>query len=109
MSEYSEEFLKLAHKHCFKNSPAIWDPEVCGCFYCKNTFSSKEIDEFWDDEQTAVCPLCGIDSVIYSSSGLPIQDPNFLAAMHERWFERVVSLEEVLGGARREPDSNEEE
>jgi hypothetical protein len=36
---------------------------------------------------TALCPLCGIDPVTGTASGLQVADPGFLRAMHERWFE----------------------
>jgi hypothetical protein len=36
-------------------------------------------------EQSAMCPKCGIDSVIGSNSGYPITT-EFLTRMKERWF-----------------------
>jgi hypothetical protein len=36
-------------------------------------------------EPSAICPKCGIDSVIGSSSGYPITI-EFLSRMKERWF-----------------------
>jgi hypothetical protein len=36
-------------------------------------------------DQTAMCPDCGIDSVIGSRSGYPITI-DFLKRMHGRWF-----------------------
>ncbi len=60
-----------------------------GCFYCLRIFSPAEIVE-WVDEvdrvgTTAICPHCGIDSVIGSLSGDPITR-EFLGAMHKQWF-----------------------
>ena len=53
-------------------------------------YSPREIEEWVDaDEtgegQTALCPRCGIDSVIGSASGYPITK-EFLEAMNRRWF-----------------------
>lgn len=50
---------------------------ICGCFHCCKTFDPSLIDEWVDENesgvgQTAMCPLCGIDSVIGSCSGFPI-------------------------------------
>ncbi|MRA69879.1 cytoplasmic protein, partial [Bacillus thuringiensis] len=39
----------------------------------------------WDDDNTAVCPHCGIDSIIGGSSGVRITEM-FLSEMHKRWF-----------------------
>jgi hypothetical protein len=38
-----------------------------------------------DDDDTALCPKCGIDSVIGSVSGYPIER-GFLKKMHDHWF-----------------------
>jgi hypothetical protein len=48
-------------------------------------FEFKNIKEWTDDSQTALCPTCGIDSVIGDESGFPITD-HFLEAMEARWF-----------------------
>jgi hypothetical protein len=48
----------------------------CGCFYCGAIFSPEEVEDWVDEEegvgQTALCPRCGIDAVIGSYSGYPI-------------------------------------
>ena len=36
----------------------------CGCYYCISRFSKQDIEQWVDDGQTALCPFCGIDSVI---------------------------------------------
>lgn len=43
---------------------------LCGCFYCLEKFTPDKIEEWVDPDeasglgQTAICPYCGIDSVI---------------------------------------------
>lgn len=57
-----EELCKI-HKMSIKNRDLIGKADKCGCFYCEKVFSPREIVEWiWGD--TAVCPYCGIDSVI---------------------------------------------
>jgi hypothetical protein len=46
----------------------------CGCFFCFRTFPASEIKTWIDKEQTALCPLCGIDAVIGTASGFKIDD-----------------------------------
>jgi hypothetical protein len=46
----------------------------------------KEIEDWIEDEATALCPHCGIDSVIGSKSGYPIT-AEFLQKMKEHWFD----------------------
>jgi hypothetical protein len=53
-------------------------------------FSPSDIDEWVDEdvnevEQTALCPKCGIDSVIGSATGFPLT-MNFLRKMKHYWF-----------------------
>ena len=79
------EELKAAHKHSFKNRPEIEKSAVCGCFYCGKTFGPAEIMDWVDGGQTALCPCCGIDSVIGSQSGLVI-NKEFLDRMNQHWF-----------------------
>jgi hypothetical protein len=56
--------------------------EVCGCFYCCQTFMNSEIDKWVDDGMTAVCPYCDVSAVLGSASGYPVQEIIFLQAMH---------------------------
>jgi hypothetical protein len=79
-----------AHKRCIRNRAEIEASDACGCFYCKAVFPAGEIDE-WTDidnpraEQTALCPRCGIDSVIGDKAGFRIT-PEFLDEMHRAYF-----------------------
>ncbi len=82
---YEGKLTKDAHKYCSNNRSDLEKDEVCGCFYCQQIFSPKDIDRWIDNGNTAMCPYCGIDSVITESSGYPIT-PDFLSKMHDRWF-----------------------
>jgi len=48
----------------FKNKKEISKSKKCGCFFCLSTFDPKEITEWTDEGQTAVCPKCGVDSIL---------------------------------------------
>lgn len=82
-----DEALTTAHDFSFQNMPNLATDELCGCFYCLEIFHPREIVESVDDYgvATALCPYCGIDSVIGESSGCPITR-DFLRKMHDRWF-----------------------
>jgi hypothetical protein len=75
----------LAHDHCSKNRDELQRSELCGCFYCMATFSPTRIRAWIDQEQTALCPECEIDSVIGSATSFPITR-EFLEQMHSHWF-----------------------
>lgn len=80
-----------AHTYSNNHKPELEKDEICGCFYCCEIFSPSEITEWLihnnpcDKRGTAICPHCGIDSVIGESSGYPITK-SFLNAMRKYWF-----------------------
>jgi hypothetical protein len=86
-----------AHKHSSNHRDEVMGSDLCGCFHCIATFAPSDISDWvdWptgtpDDLKiakgtTAMCPHCGIDSVIGSASGYTIE-PAFLARMQRRWF-----------------------
>lgn len=78
-----------AHRHSSRHRDEVMGSELCGCFYCLATFPPSEIAA-WTDEwegvgQTAICPRCGIDSVIGSASSYPVT-AEFLGVMRDHWF-----------------------
>lgn len=77
----SKNEVLAAHKFCDHHRDMAGP---CGCFYCERTFDASEITEWIDNDSTAVCPYCRIDSVIPASK-VRI-DPEFLRAMHAHWF-----------------------
>lgn len=78
-----------AHKHSIRHREEILGSDRCGCFYCGAIFPPVDVARWVDDDnrvgQTAICPQCGIDSVIGSKSGYPIT-PEFMAEMNSYWF-----------------------
>lgn len=81
----SEKELVLYHNHSFKNRKEIEESNECGCFYCQRIFHSNEVEEYIDEGQTAICPYCGIDSVIGNASGVHLT-ALFLLCMNKRWI-----------------------
>ncbi len=79
--------LEAAHKFSIRHKSRLILDEQCGCFYCLKIFSPQEIERWIPDteDHTAVCPYCGIDSVIGQSSGFPVES-DFLRRMREYWF-----------------------
>jgi len=77
--------LEAAHTHCRLNRAELQNSFQCGCFYCLAVFTTIEIVEWVDEDQTAICPKCPVDSVIGSASGYPIT-AEFLKSMHDKWF-----------------------
>ena len=93
---YDEDLLLAAHKASIHHHDAVRRSGVAGCFYCLRTMRSGEISEWVDpqaEQTTALCPYCGIDSVIGDDSGFPVT-PEFLKAMQARWFGPAAPNEE---------------
>lgn len=64
----------------------------CGCYYCLKHFPWEQIEIFIDGGDTAVCPHCGVDSVIHSHK--PI-DGEYLKGQQERWFGETIKLGDI--------------
>src|SRR5687768_14822148 len=75
-----------AHTHTVAHRAELAGSQLAGCFYCCEIFEPKEIEDWVDDGKCALCPKCGIDSVIGDASGFPVTDKKFLKDMHEFWF-----------------------
>lgn len=85
----NKETLKTAHKHSSNNKNELAASDLCGCFYCKEIFSPKEIKEYANNNQTALCPYCFIDSLIGNASGYELTK-EFMEEMNDFWFNTVV-------------------
>ena len=83
-----------AHDHSSRNRKELTASDTCGCFYCLATFAPEAIQKWINERdqagQTALCPFCGIDSVIGSASGFPITR-EFLSEMQAYWFGQRTS------------------
>ncbi len=77
----------LARDHSVRNREEILASELCGCFYCTSVFEPSTVVDWAKDEggDTAICPKCGIDSVLGDRAGYPLSE-EFLRRVHEAWF-----------------------
>lgn len=57
------------------------------CFYCLERLPVAAITDWIDEEQTALCPRCGIDAVLPASNEITLE---FLNAMQSYWFATPV-------------------
>ena len=81
-----EDRLEYAHQFSRNNKKGLLGDKNCGCFYCLEIFEPHQITEWLtDSKNTAICPYCGIDSVIGEYSGFPITK-EFLSEMRDYWF-----------------------
>lgn len=67
--------------------------QKAGCFYCLEVFHPSILEEWIDNDGedeglTALCPQCGIDSVIGDGDGTEINKP-LLNSMRKYWFRNM--------------------
>jgi hypothetical protein len=73
--------VKDATEASYNNRAAIKAATTCSCYQCMRTFPASDVWEFIDSGETALCPICDIDSVLPEE--VPIET---LRAMNEHWF-----------------------
>jgi len=79
------ELLIDAHKHSKGHRAEVEGSGRCACFFCFRTFPPTAIKTWTDSAQTALCPSCGVDSVLGSASSHRLDD-GFLRKMHQHYF-----------------------
>ena len=72
----------------FLNRDRITAAPSCGCFYCLATVPGDDVREWVDDGRTALCPRCGIDSVLPD-----VTDDDTLRVLHHYRFEVTHRLD----------------
>jgi hypothetical protein len=69
------------------NKPILLDSPDCGCFNCLKVFKPDTIVEWVDSNTTALCPHCGVDSV------MPTRNKDTMIGMNSKWFSRIFKTE----------------
>lgn len=57
---------------------------MCGCYYCLSIFEPKEVVGWIDNNETALCPKCNVDSVIGDS--VICVNKDILEKANKYWF-----------------------
>jgi hypothetical protein len=90
-----KEQVKQIHKFCRYQRNRLEASEQVGCFYCETVFKASEIESWCDErdqkECTAMCPECGIDSIIGMNDAVKngVAENEFLELLHKmnlHWF-----------------------
>ena len=81
--------LKATYSHSIRNEESIRKSNLCGCFHCISILAAKDIKSSEmvvekDGFRTAICPICGIDSVLGDSTVEITAE--LLEAMNEYYF-----------------------
>jgi hypothetical protein len=74
----SEDLVKNAPARAMRNRKIL--EGSCGCYRCLETFNVEEIKDWTDGNKTALCPKCGIDSVLNTT------DKELLKTIQTYWM-----------------------
>ncbi|MEQ9288684.1 MAG: cytoplasmic protein [Cyclobacteriaceae bacterium] len=81
----TKELIHKAIDYATSNEEDLKNSELAACYYCKSIFKASEVKEFLETERTALCPKCGIDSVLPSNSPIELTTEN-LVELNKHWF-----------------------
>ena len=78
--------IYIAPKLAMRNKVALIASDKAGCYKCLAIFKPDEVKEWTDQGETALCPQCGIDSVLVETPNLIITE-DFLKSVKTFWLE----------------------
>ena len=81
MDEQQQKLINSAATLSLRNREALAKFTDCGCYQCLRTFETKEIIEWTDSGQTAICPHCSIDAIVPGVTNIEV-----LTQMSMKWF-----------------------
>lgn len=88
MSLWTEEELEKFHHPDFRKKERLKESGQLGCFSCGYIFSYYLVENFLESENTALCPICGIDAVIPLIEFPESQHEELLGEMYLKYFKR---------------------
>ncbi len=81
----TEKEIREIHMHSARNRQEIERSSQCGCFSCGRIFDASEVEDYIDNEETALCPYCDIDAVVGDASGVVLSQ-ELLKEMKKKYF-----------------------
>lgn len=67
------------HKNEIENSIKV------GCYSCITIFDSDKIDEYCENDTTAICPYCYVDAILPDTIPVPLTI-DILTQLNNTWF-----------------------
>lgn len=80
--------LEQLYQRSKNNDGEILNSDVCSCFFCRQTYSARDVCDWVSDDEgnmNAICPVCGMDSVIGDRKEGRL-DHDTLKALNLRYF-----------------------
>lgn len=90
--------LRELHRFSSKHREELHEAGCFVCFHCLGGGLTSDIREWIDDDQTALCPMCGIDSlltpVVLIDGKRVALDKTLLGEMRAYWFSIPITFKE---------------
>ena len=95
MNQDPNEIFKEYAKHSRDNELEILQSHECGCYFCRHMFSARDVSDWVEENQhvMALCPECGMDTVIGDSSGVPLSK-EMLKEMNEFFYGKDKDIDD---------------
>ena len=77
--------IRQAAKFAMHNKKELLNAVICGCFHCMTIFDPKEIKEWTDENDTAICPFCNNDAILSETDDIHL-DKETLNKLNVYWF-----------------------
>ena len=68
-----------------KNRKMIEQSSLVGCYSCCKIFDSKDVKEYTDRNETALCPHCNVDCLVGNQCGFVLEE-SILIKARQYWF-----------------------
>ena len=85
MPDFDADLLARLHRSSFRNRGALEATGRAACFGCLQTLEASRVVEYVDAGQTALCPACGLDTLL-PVHGAEDADVQLLRALNERYL-----------------------
>lgn len=97
MSSWTEEELEKFQKQDFRQKEALKKSGRLGCFSCGYIFSYHLVEEFFEEKNTAICPVCGADAVLPLAGFPESMHAKLLEEMHLKHFASDEAKARLMG------------
>ena len=77
--------MKEIHSHTLRNRKEIEASDKCVFISCCEIFNASAVEDFIDEGETALCPICGIDAVIGDCTGISM-DTETVNELNKEFF-----------------------
>lgn len=81
----TREEMKRLHSYTLRNRKEIEASDNCVCISCCEVFYASDVEDYIDEGETALCPICGIDAVIGDCTGISM-DSKTLNELNKEFF-----------------------